>query len=334
MTRQLDVLTIGEPLVLFAAQQTGPLEAVSAYTRSAAGAELNVATGLARLGLRVAYLSRLGQDSFGRFLTGVMAREGIDAAGVSLDGEHPTGFMLKSRNDDGSDPRIEYFRRGSAASHMRTADLDPVVCAAARHLHLTGIFVAVSPSTRELVFELAGQARQRGQTVSFDPNLRPALWPSTAAMVEGLDALSRHADWVLPGLAEGQLLTGRDRPEDIADFYLERGARGVAVKLGAEGAYLATQDARCRVPGVPVSRVVDTVGAGDGFAVGLISGLLEGLTPEAATARGNAIGARVVQFPGDSEGLPTRAELGLKQAGFSAPAARPPSAAPPGAPPR
>lgn len=311
MTPQLDVLTIGEPLVLFAAQQPGALDTVTAFTRSAAGAELNVATGLARLGMRVGYLSRLGDDSFGHFLTGVMAREGIDPSQVLLDRAHPTGFMLKSRSDDGSDPRIEYFRRGSAASHMQTADLNPAACATARHLHLTGIFVAVSASTRALVFELAEQARARGQTLSFDPNLRPSLWPSTAAMVETLNALSRHADWVLPGLAEGQLLTGRERPEAIADFYLERGARGVAVKLGAEGAYLATATTRRHLPGVPVARVVDTVGAGDGFAAGLISGLLEGLPAEAAVARGNAIGARVVQFPGDSEGLPTRAELGL-----------------------
>jgi len=307
--KQLDVITAGEAMVLFAAQQTGRLDAVDGFARATAGAELNVAIGLARLGLRVGYLSRLGNDSFGRYLAAMLDREGIDRSQVAMDAAHPTGFMLKSRSDDGSDPQIEYFRRGSAASHMRAADLDEAYCASARHLHLTGIYVGVSPSTREMVFELAARARQAGQSISFDPNLRPALWRSQAEMCDALNRLSLLCDWVLPGLAEGRLLTGRDSAQGIADFYLERGARGVAVKLGAEGAYCATTHDSGTVSGVPVVRVVDTVGAGDGFAAGVVSGLLEGLTLAKATARGNAIGARVVQFPGDADGLPTRDEL-------------------------
>lgn len=305
----LDVITAGEAMVLFAAQQPGLLDEVTAFTRTTAGAELNVAIGLARLGLRVGYLSRLGHDSFGRFLAATLDREGIDRQHVAIDHDHATGFMLKSRSDDGRDPQIEYFRRGSAASHMQAGELDRAYCAAARHLHLTGIYVGVSPSTREMIFELAAKARQAGQSISFDPNLRPALWRSQSEMIECLNRLSSLSDWVLPGLAEGQLLTGRDSAQGIADFYLERGAKGVVVKLGPEGAYFATAHERGLQPGVPVSRIVDTVGAGDGFAVGVVSGLLEGLTLAAATVRGNAIGARVVQFPGDSDGLPTRDEL-------------------------
>lgn len=306
---ELDVITTGEAMVLFAAQRPGSLDQVDAFLRTTAGAELNVAIGLARLGLRVGYLSRLGHDSFGRYLAATLDREGIDRRHVAIDAEHPTGFMLKSRSDDGSDPQIEYFRRGSAASYMGAADLSRAYCASARHLHLTGIFVGVSPSTRALVFALAEEARSAGQSLSFDPNIRPALWRSQGEMVDCLNRLASFSDWVLPGLAEGQLLTGRDSAQGIADFYLERGAKGVVVKLGAEGAYFATGAEHGLVPGVPVPRVVDTVGAGDGFAVGVVSGLLEGLTLAAASARGNAIGARVVQFPGDCDGLPTRDEL-------------------------
>jgi len=304
-----DVITVGEPMVLFAAQQPGPLEQVESFVRTTAGAELNVAIGLARLGLRVGYLSRLGADSFGRYIGTSLEREGVDRKHVVVDGEHPTGFMLKSRSDDGSDPSIEYFRRGSAASRMGPADNPRGYCATSRHLHLTGIFVAVSPTTRELVFELAGDARAGGRTVSFDPNLRPGLWSSQADMVDCLNRLAATSDWILPGLAEGRLLTGKDRPEDIAEFYLQRGARCVVVKLGPSGAYYASAAESGTVRGAPVARVVDTVGAGDGFAVGVVSGLLEGISLEKATARGNAIGARVVQFPGDCDGLPTRAQL-------------------------
>lgn len=305
----LDVITVGEAMALFAAQQPGPLDEVESFVRSTAGAELNVAIGLARLGLRVGYISRLGDDTFGRCIAATMDREGVDRSQVAVDADHPTGFMLKSRSDDGGDPTIEYFRRGSAASRLGRADHPRAYCAASRHLHLTGIFVALSPATRDLVFDLAGDARVAGRTISFDPNLRPALWKSRGEMVECLNQLASQSDWILPGLAEGRLLTGQDSPQGIADFYLTQGASGVAVKLGPSGAYFATAQERGYAAGAPVDRVVDTVGAGDGFAVGVVSGLLEGLPLAQAAARGNAIGARVVQFPGDCDGLPTRREL-------------------------
>jgi 2-dehydro-3-deoxygluconokinase len=307
----LDVITIGEAMVLFVAQQAGSLDEVRTFERATAGAELNVAIGLTRLGLRVGYLSRLGEDLFGRHITAVLAREGIDHRQVTMDPVHPTGFMLKSRSDDGSDPQIQYFRTGSAASRMQADELPRTYCANARHLHLTGIFAALTPTTRELVFELARRSRAAGLSISFDPNLRPTLWRSKDDMVACLNQLATLSDWVLPGLDEGRLLTGRDSLQGIADFYLERGAKAVVVKLGPEGAFFSTPRACGHIPGIPVARVVDTVGAGDGFAVGVISGLLEGLPLSAATARGNAIGSRVVTFPGDADGLPTRAELDL-----------------------
>lgn len=306
---RLDVITAGEAMALFAAQQPGPLDAVGTFTRLVAGAELNVAIGLARLGFRVAYITRLGNDSFGRSLAAAMAREGIDIRLATVDPGYPTGFMLKSKSIDGSDPQTEYFRRGSAASRMGAADVPADACRAARHLHLSGVFPAVSTTTREFVFALAAAARAAGLTVSVDPNLRPSLWPSQREMVDCLDRLTAVADWVLPGIEEGRTLTGQRSPEGIAEHYLARGARAVFVKLGADGAYVASPAQRSLVAGVPVARVVDTVGAGDGFAVGVVSAMLEGLSLTEAAVRGNCIGARVVQFPGDSDGLPTRAQL-------------------------
>ena len=129
-------------------------------------------------------------------------------------------------------------------------------------------------------------------------------------MRDTLNALAAESDWVMPGLTEGRLLTGCDSPEGIADFYLARGAQVVVVKLGPVGAYYADGEGhRGTVAGVPVPCVVDTVGAGGGFGVGVVSALLEGLPLAEAVLRGNRIGARVVQFPGDCDGLPTRQEL-------------------------
>jgi 2-dehydro-3-deoxygluconokinase len=151
--------------------------------------------------------------------------------------------------------------------------------------------------------------RAAGRSVSFDPNLRPSLWASTAHMREAINDLASRADWVLPGLEEGHLLTGERSAEGIARFYRQRGASRVVVKLGSEGAYFDSAGGCGHVPGFAVPKVVDTVGAGDGFAVGVISALLSDMSLAEATRRGAWIGAQAVQVIGDSEGLPTRAAL-------------------------
>ncbi len=305
------VLTVGEAMALLVAQTPGPLAAVEHFSRTSAGAELNVATGLARLGWRVGYISRVGKDPFGDYLLATLDREGIDRRHVQVDAHHPTGIMLKSCEPDGRDPLIAYFRQGSAASHLGLDDVPASGLQGTRWLHLTGISVALSDSVRALVQALVQQARAAGVAVSFDPNVRPRLWPSQPAMVAGLNAWAAQADLVMPGLAEGQLLTGQTTPQGIASWYLDRGAKQVVIKLGPQGAYVADATGRATVPGFQVPRVVDTVGAGDGFAVGVLSALLDGQNLADAALRGNAIGARVVQFVGDSEGLPNPDQLAL-----------------------
>lgn len=305
----LDVVTYGEALAVLAAVESGPLAHAQHFVRRAAGAELNVAIGLARLGFRVGWLSRLGGDALGRFILDTLAAEGVDASAVTVDASHPTALYLKSRTTDGTDPEIQYYRAGSAASRLSLADDRPEYFGAARHLHLTGVAAAIADSSYELALHVARRARAAGQSVSFDPNLRPRLWRSREEMIARVNTLAALAHWVMPGLEEGRTLTGGATPDAIAAFYLERGAAGVAVKLGADGAYVRTADLQARIPAPAVARVVDTVGAGDGFAVGFISALLEGLEPAAAAARGNLVGGRAIQAVGDSEGLPTRADL-------------------------
>ena len=304
-----DVITLGETMVAFAAHEAGPLAQAQTFTKLVAGAETNVGVGLARLGLKVAWVSRLGADSFGAYVRKSVEDEGVDCSAVIDDPMRPTGFMLKSRALPGADPTVEYWRRGSAASALSLADFDAERFRAARHLHVTGITPALAPNAAGLVEHAMRFMREAGRTITFDPNLRPRLWPSREVMAEHLNRLAGLADWVLPGLAEGRTLTGLDTPAQIAAFYLDRGAKAVVVKLGADGAYWRTADREGTVPGVRVDNVVDTVGAGDGFAVGVISGRLEGLDWPAAVARGNWIGAQAVQVVGDMDGLPRREQL-------------------------
>lgn len=303
-----DVLCFGETMAMFVAEQPGDLAQVSQFTRRIAGADSNVAIGLARLGFKVRWLSRVGDDSLGRFVIDSLRQEGLDCDGVEVDPRHPTGFQLKARRDDGGDPKVEYFRRHSAASHLSPAIIDGQRLQV-RHLHATGIPLALSPTCRALSHALVDTLRAAGRSISFDPNLRPSLWPDSATMIREVNALAAKADWVMPGLEEGRLLTGLREPADIAAFYLDKGAGLVVIKLGEQGAYFRTQRDEGQVGAVPVSQVVDTVGAGDAFAVGVLSGLLEGRDLPTAVARGNWCGSRAVQSRGDMEGLPWRHEL-------------------------
>ena len=310
MQKRLDVITIGEAMTMFVATETGDLSHVERFIKRVAGAELNVATGLARLGLNVGWVSRVGNDSFGQYVLDCLKKEGIDSTGVTLDDRYPTGFQVKSKVDNGTDPIVEYFRKGSAASHLSTEDFSPDYFSSARHLHLSGVAAALSASSWALLDHAATNFKAQGKSISFDPNLRPVLWKSEAEMVEKLNHLAFKADWVLPGLKEGTILTGETTPEGIADFYLERGVKAVIVKIGADGAWFKTSASeQGTVPAVHVDNVVDTVGAGDGFAVGVISALLEGKTLQQAVVRGNHIGSLAIQVQGDSEGLPTRNQL-------------------------
>ena len=305
----LDVVTLGEAMLLFVAEESGPLERVQHFAKRTAGAETNVAIGLARLGLAVGWQSRLGTDSMARYLLAAIGGEGVDCSRVVCDPEQRTGFMFKGRAPDGSDPPIEYHRQGSAASHLGADEIDQAWIAGARHLHVSGVFPALSASTLAATRRAITLARLHGRTISFDPNLRPALWPSRKRMRETLNSLAEGCDWVLPGVAEGELLTGSGQPEAIAAFYRQRGTKQVVVKLGSQGAYYSGNEGSGFVSAFAVREVVDTVGAGDGFAVGVISALLEGRPLADAARRGAWIGARAVQVRGDTEGLPTQLEV-------------------------
>lgn len=310
-----DVALFGEAMMLLVADQPGPIEQASIFHKRTAGAETNVAIGLARLGLKVGWASRLGTDSMGRALIATMKGEGIDCSHVVCDATQRTGFQFKGRVTDGSDPPVEYHRKGSAASHMGPDDVDVEWLRSARHLHATGVFPAISESSLRAALRTMDVMRTAGRTISFDTNLRPTLWESTEVMRHWINALASRADWVLPGIEEGSILTGHDKAEDIARFYRQRGASLVVVKLGKDGAYFDDAVAGTgHVAGFPVEKVVDTVGAGDGFAAGVVSALLDGLDVREAVRRGAWIGARAVQTLGDTEGLPTRDEL--RQAGF------------------
>lgn len=300
---------MGEPMALLMAEQTGALAQVDNYHLAVAGAEYNVAVGLARLGHTPEYITRLGDDPFGKRIVSGMNANGIGTELVEWDEEHSTGMMLKGKAAGGEDPDIFYFRKNSAASAMTAASVPAIKAGKYDALHLTGIFPALNEGTFKAVVSLLRSVRAEGLPVFFDPNLRPSLWPDEETMRHALMELATAADYVLPGIGEGRILTGFDTPEEIAEAFHRKGVRNVIIKLGPSGAYYSAERQSGMVAGFQAEKVVDTVGAGDGFAVGVVSGILEGLPLEEAVRRGNAIGCIQVMHRGDNEGLPDRETL-------------------------
>ncbi len=306
----VEVLTIGEPMGLLAAEEVKPLKDVEHFTRYVCGAEVNFSVGLARLGHSVAYVSKIGHDPFGDHIRDFLEENNIENCYVKYDDEFMTGMQIKAKVEDGADPLVVNFRKSTAFSHFMPEDITDIEWKGIQHLHVTGIPAALSASCRAAVSLLMDTARARGVRISFDPNLRPALWKDKKEMVEVINRLAAKADIVLPGISEGETLMGSREPEAIADFYLQQGAKTVVVKVGSKGAFVKTASGESFLSkAFKVEHVVDTVGAGDGFAVGTISALLEGLSLKEAVHRGAAIGALAVMSPGDNEGLPTRDKL-------------------------
>ncbi len=303
------LILAGEPMGLLIAQSEGSLDSVSGYDLAVAGAEFNVAIGTARLEHKVTYITKLGNDPFGKRIIRVLNENKIGNEFVSFSDERTTGFMLKGRVSKG-DPDIFYFRKNSAASTLNVDDVANIDMTAYSNIHLTGILPALSQDTKKAVFKMIEKAKEAGLFISFDPNLRPQLWASQDEMVATINELASYADIVLPGQAEGKILVGTEDARAINDFYLNNGAKICVTKCGAKGAYVTTKDGESyMVDGYKVEKVVDTVGAGDGFATGVVTGLMEGLPLKDAVKRGTAIGAIQVMSRGDNEGLPTREQL-------------------------
>ena len=288
-----DIITLGEAMIVFIAENMGDFSEIESFSKGIAGAELNVSIGLSRLGHKVNYITRMGDDVFGHHIKSKIEKEGIISKDISLSRNYTTGFYFKTKevNDD---PKVHYFRKNAAVITMNRDIIEEVDFEGARFLHITGITAALSADTLDALYAAIEKARANNMFISFDPNIRKHLWKSEECMVDTLNALASRCDLVLPGIKEGKTLTGKDTKEEIADFYLKRGAKAVIIKLGEEGAYLKTETEDKVIPGFVVKEVVDTVGAGDGFATGVLSALLDGESYEQACVRGNAIGARMI----------------------------------------
>lgn len=290
-----DVVTLGEVMTLLLAKDGAPLGQAVEFDRSLAGAEANVAVGLARLGHSVAYIGRVGADAFGTQIQCSLRGEGIDVSGLTTDPERPTGLIV--RDAPTSRPvSVSYYRTGSAGSAVSPIHVDPDAIRRARILHVTGITAALSPSAHAALLLAVTIAREAGIPVSLDPNLRLRL--ATVKQWSLLvETFAPFADSVLVGADELRLLGLTPRS------FIDCGARLVVVKDGARGAMVTDGTLTEAVPARAVTSI-DPVGAGDAFAAGWLSATLRYL-PLAERLREAAIVAScVVAARGDLLGLP------------------------------
>jgi 2-dehydro-3-deoxygluconokinase len=293
----VELLCLGEAMVEFNRPADG-----ADWKQGFGGDTSNTAIAAARLGVHTGYVSRVGGDGFGRMLMDLWAAEGVDTATVEVEADGQTGLYFVTHGADGH--QFEYRRAGSAASRMTAAGLPLAAIGAARVLHLSAISQAISQTASEATFAAIEAARAAGVTVSYDTNLRLKLWPLERArgVIEATLAL---ADIVLPGLDDARLLMGIDEPDAICDCLLDRGAKVVALTMGADGVLVATPDARARIAPHRVA-AVDATGAGDAFDGAFLAAWLRTGDAIASARFANAAAALSVQGYGAVAPLPRR----------------------------
>ena len=316
---RVDVVTLGESMVLF--QPTGEkgIKYEPLFTKSLAGAESNVSIGLTRLGKKVRWVSKLGKDPFGDFILATLAGEGVDVSHVLRDEQLPTAVYFKETKSFG-DPTVYYYRKNSAASHIQPSDVCIDWIEGAKHLHVTGITPALSENAAASVRKIMELAKEQGLTISLDPNLRRKLWSEEEARTVLL-SLIPLCDVFLPGVEEAEVLVGPHSIEEYGKIFLEMGAKVVALKLGEEGSIGFMEGKTVQAAPYVVHQVIDTVGAGDAFAAGFLSVFLDeqadmtSSSLEKALRRANVLGALATQFKGDWEGNLTLEELIAMESG-------------------
>ncbi|GAB3651319.1 sugar kinase [Glycomyces tarimensis] len=287
----MEVLCLGESMVVFAPTAAAPLRHAADLRAGVAGAESNVAISLALLGAHAGWRGKVGDDPFGRRILDVLRASDVDCDGVVIDPDRPTGIYFKDPSPEGT--TVHYYRAGSAASTMapgHLADVEPPSI-----LHVSGITPALSEGCAGLIRELVVGRALAPATVSFDVNYRPALWPvERAAPV--LAELADAADLTFVGLDEAETLWGCATAEDVRERL--PGADTLVVKDGGIGVTCFEGKERHYSPAEPVE-VIEPVGAGDAFAAGFLFGRLKGSSADGCMKLGHRLAAGALQTTGD-----------------------------------
>jgi len=296
------IVAIGEAMVEF---NQARADAPDSYLRGFGGDTSNMVIAASRLGANAAYVTRVGDDAFGRALLQLWSVEAVDTRGVATDPDAPTGIYFVTHGPAGHE--FSYLRVGSAASRITPAMLPMTLIRAARVLHLSGISQAISVGACDAAFAAIEAARGAGARISYDPNLRLKLWPLPRARAVVLATVAQ-CDWFLPSMDEARMLTGLSRSEAILDWCHRQGAPVVALKCGRDGVVVSDGVRAERIAGHEVN-CVDATGAGDCFDGAFAARVVAGDDPFAAARYANAAAALATTGFGAVAPLPRDADV-------------------------
>jgi len=323
--RQLDLICLGRLGVDLYAQQVGArLEDVSSFAKYLGGSSANIAFGTARLGVKSAMLSRVGDDHMGRFLVESLAREGCDTRGIKVDPERLTAMVLLGLKDRETFPLV-FYRENCADMALRAEDIREDFIASSKALLITGTHFSTA-GVYKASLQALDHAQKHNVRRVLDIDYRPVLW-GLAGKADGEtrfvadQQVSQHVQSILPrfdlivGTEEEFLIAGGS--EDLLTAL--RTVRGLTsatlvVKLGAQGCTVIHGAIPARLedgaiyPGVRVE-VLNVLGAGDAFMSGFLCGWLEEAGDERCCQLANACGGLVVSRHACAPAMPTRAEL-------------------------
>ncbi len=280
-----ELLCMGEPMLEFNQLPAQP-DGARHYLEGHGGDTSNTAVAAARHGAKVGMISGLGRDMPGDSFMALWQREGIDTSTVTRTDRYLTGVYFVTHDDSGH--HFLHYRANSAAAMYGPDDVPVRAIGRARMLYLSGISQGISTTACDATLAAIDAARRHGVKIAYDTNYRPRLWPPARAAAV-MRAAMETVDYALPGIEDVTTLTGLTDPDAMLDYYLKLGPGVVVLKMGEAGAYLATPDARVRIPALTVL-TVDATGAGDTFAGAFLARILAGDSPEPA-ARYAAVAA-------------------------------------------
>jgi 2-dehydro-3-deoxygluconokinase len=296
-----DLFTFGEALSVFISTDTDSVMSAKTFERVTAGAEVNVAVAISRLGLKSQYFSRFGNDQLGSVMLADIAEEGVDVS-LAKRVNSFTGAMVRNPGKSAA-VELSYLRKGSAASTIEPSDILDTYISSTRWLHATGITCAISQSGADTVKMALEKAAAMNIKTSFDLNIRRKLWSEEDAR-KVLEPLAKNVDLLIGGEDEYQAVFGAQEPKNVLAEANKRGCK-IAVMTKGDQKMRYSIDGNYAELTPPKVLAVDPVGSGDAFTGGVIAGLLSGMSAQQALEQGSICGALVASMFGDWTGIPT-----------------------------
>lgn len=311
MGSSMDIVSIGECMVEFHREQEN---SPKVFIRSYGGDTLNVIIAAARLGSSVAYLTKVGDDLFSKYLLNEWKGENVDISQILQLKNSFTGiyFIQLEKNGERS---FQYYRKGSAASKMAPNDFDPSFFCQATVLYSSGITQALSVTNRRTVSKIFMEFKKResmDKFVVYDPNYRPNLWSNDVTKArEAQEEILPFTDIVMPSFPSDAPLANAQSPENIIYYYKKQGIDRTIVKLGREGCLFTEDGGKTlhRMPALRIPTVIDTTGAGDAFNGGVLAGLIRNYSIHDAIELGIIVSGLKVQRKGAISSLPMLKEV-------------------------